>query len=117
MTEEILKKPRRLEIEFLTNKSKYVLLRRSERSAVYKQYMDGVLVGYEVYSPIHIRKAEVFKGIEYPLREVVPSNENWSQCAWSLGNYYTEEEAIKYFERKDKEVVDGVRGKNKRQNI
>src|SRR5690606_2966466 len=92
----------RLEIEFLTNKSKYVLLRRSERSAVYKQYMDGVLVGYEVYSPIPIRKEEVFIGIEYPLREICPSASLFGICAWSLGAYYSELDAIQYFEDKDR---------------
>lgn len=101
-----MKKPRRLEIEFLTNKSKYVLLRRSERSAVYKQYIDGILVGYEVYSPITVRKEEVFKGIEYPLREVVPSEASWGISSWSLGIYLSEREVIEYFERKDKELED-----------
>lgn len=98
-------KPRRLEIEFLTNKSKYVLLRRSERSAVYKQYIDGILVGYEVYSPIPIRKEETFKGVVFPLREVVPSSESFGTGAWTLGIYYTEEQVIEKFEKLDKELI------------
>ena len=99
-------KPRRLDIEIKTNGSHYKLLRRSERSAVYKQYIDGILVGYEVYSPITIRKEEVFKGVTYPLREIIPSESSWGISSWSLGSYYTEEEAIAYFENKDKELQD-----------
>lgn len=99
-------KPRRLDIELKTNRSHYKLLRRSERSAVYKQYIDGILVGYEVYSPIPIRKEETFKGVTYPLREISPPIEHFGVSAWSLGTYYTEEDVIKYFERKDKELQD-----------
>lgn len=99
-------KPRRLDIEIKTNGSHYKLLRRSERSAVYKQYIDGILVGYEVYSPIPIRKEETFKGVTYPLREISPPTEYFGVSAWSLGIYLTEQEVIKYFERKDKELQD-----------
>ena len=77
-------KPRRLDVTFKTNQSEYRLLRRSERSAVYKQYIDGILVGYEVYSPIPIRKEETFKGVTYPLREISPSELLFGICAWSL---------------------------------
>lgn len=97
-------KPKRLDIEFKTNSSTYVLLRRSEKCAVYKQYMDGNLIAYELYAPIPVRQAETIKGVTYGLRECPPSTSLFGESAWSLPVFLGEEKVLERFDQEDKRV-------------
>lgn len=94
---------KRLDIEIRTNKSVYKLFYRSERVAMYKQYMDGMYVGAEM-GRIETRKEETIKGTWYPEREVYFANDSWGTSCWTLSNRLTDDELRERFMKYDEEV-------------
>lgn len=95
---------KRLDIEIKTNGHTYVLHRRSEKVALYKQYFEDMHVGWELFI-IKSRDKETIKGVEYPKREIYASNSDFGVSAWALRASMTSEEAIKRFEKLEQELV------------
>lgn len=94
---------KRLDIEIKTNGHTYILHRRSEKVALYKQYFEGMHVGWE-YGLIKLRKAEKIKGVQYEERETFFANSEFGVTAFSPAMCLTEEQVIQKFENYVKEV-------------
>lgn len=94
---------KRLDTTIKTNKSTYVLFRRSENVAVYNQYIDDMLVARELFE-IKTRPEETIKGVTYPLREVFAANIDFGVTAFSLLANMSDEEVLKRFEKFNKEI-------------
>lgn len=86
-----------------TNGSVYKLLRRSDTTAIYKQFIEGTLVGYEVFK-IPVRPAEHITGKEYPQRETYPNGSMFGKTAWSYGTRYSEKEVLRIFENLEDKI-------------
>lgn len=95
----------RLQPMIKTNGCQYVLLRRSEKVALYKQLdvETGSKVGYELFE-IPVRPLEDISGVVYPERETYPNSSAWGRTARTLSFKLTDREAIKRFEKLAEEV-------------
>lgn len=102
---------KRLDTVIKTNGSEYQILRRSENVALYKQFIGGTHVAYELFE-IKTRPEETIKGVKYPSREVFATNEQFGASAFSLRAVLGDETAINRFEKYNKEIV-LERSKNK----
>lgn len=73
---------------------------RDEHKALYKRYIGGVYVGYELFK---IRKQEQTTlhrdGVEYTLnaKELFPSDQLFGKIAWALDKTTTEVDAIERY--------------------
>lgn len=94
---------KRLDVEYRTNGSHYKLFRRSDKAGMYKQYIDGIYVGCEMFKITIKEESEIF-GKKLPKREVVPSPNQWGESAWTLSNKLSDEELINRFEKYNKEL-------------
>lgn len=94
---------KRLDVTYKTNGSEYTLFRRGEEVAIYKQVIDGIYVGAEMFK-IQIRKRETIKGKEYPERETPPNNDSWGETSFTLSRHLTDEQLIERFERYEREL-------------
>ena len=83
---------------FQKNGFNYVLEKRKDKIAIYKQMKEDVLYGWEVHK-IRIAKPSVMKignkVKEFPLREILAYNEDFGQYGWAFQN---KDSAIKKFQ-------------------
>lgn len=70
--------------QFTKNGFSYKLMKRSAKKAIYAQYLDNLLVGYEVIKiRVHPPRYNHFLGRHEPESEIYPSNEEWGKWAWT----------------------------------
>lgn len=89
---------KKLPVTFRKNGFTYVMKTRSQSVALYEQFMSLDTVGYEVCI-IKVHPAEVIKGRSYPVRESLPSDEEFGMegsKAFLPGQF---DNALEYFDR------------------
>lgn len=76
----------------------YQVLERNENAAIYEQYQDGILIGYEVYRIIIDKEKTIqSKGVtyHYPEREHLPTKQQFGYLAWAYYCFSQPEKALK----------------------
>lgn len=86
---------KRLPFEVSRNGYRYILVRRSENTAVFCQTYQNVVVGYEVFK-IRVMRARFNKFLNAmdPDKERFPCNEDFGKTAWT--KFTIEEANLKY---------------------
>lgn len=101
---------KRLDVNITYRGFEYRLFRRSDTCAMYKQYEDGEHVATEMFV-IPVRKAESIKGVDYPEREVFPSDSYFGDVAWSLLKTVDDNKLVERFEKLDKEENERIKNR------
>jgi len=77
---------KRLEENIRKNGFDYTLVKRGQRSCIYKQKVTESVSYYEVFL-IKVKKKRTVKGKILPAREVFPHDEAFGYWAWSIRDY------------------------------
>lgn len=76
----------KLKEKYHKNGTDYELVKRNDLAAMYKQFLNGVQIGYEVFV-VKIQPSFTFpNGTINPSKEGFPSNENFGKTAWSFNS-------------------------------
>lgn len=97
----------RLKDDIRKNGFSYKLYKRSNSAAIYKQYFEDRVVGYEVFK-IKIKKKGKVWGREYEEHEIFPNNEAFGFWAWSWG-VNQKDQALANFDELTKEKVEKIK--------
>lgn len=62
----------------------YKQVDRDDKRAIYAQYLDGKIIGHEVFM-IKVSPAVSIYGRMYPERELFPATSDFGTSAWSTG--------------------------------